>query len=172
MEKDAEQRILAQSIAKQDGAKIQGTSIGYSISLLMDYGNGRQVTLSGTLPLGATKEDFDKELDKLRLATNRQQAFVIIRDREARQAVAEKMLAATDAMIAEYIKESDKEIERMGNNPATKGHTLIKQQVENMRSQVTNFKQQNNQERQQYLGEIESCKVIIANARKEVEEVK
>ena len=36
---------------------IQGTSIGYAINLMMDYGSGRQITISGTLPLGAALEE-------------------------------------------------------------------------------------------------------------------
>ena len=107
MEKET---ILARAIAKQDADKIQGTSIGYSLSYIMDYGNGRQVTIAGCLPIGAEQSLFDSELDKLRLATNRQQAFVILRDRESR--LAKQQVTNMRMQVNNYTQTKKEELQR------------------------------------------------------------
>ena len=165
MEKET---ILARAIAKQDADKIQGTSIGYSLSYIMDYGNGRQVTIAGCLPIGAEQSLFDSELDKLRLATNRQQAFVILRDRESRLAAEKKMCAAIEHMIKTYTTDADAEMAKLSSGETGK-HTLTKQQVTNMRMQVNNYTQTKKEELQRHQAEVEICEVIIAGCKKEIE---
>lgn len=157
-----------EAIAKADASSVKGTSIGYAVNLVMDYGNGRQVTISGTLPLGATQTEFDTELDKLRLATNRQQAFIILRDRTARLAAENKMVQALEHMIETYVASSEDEITRLSSAPNA-NHTTVKGQIEGVRQQVANYKQMKKEELQRHQSEVEICEVIIAGATKEIE---
>lgn len=160
--------ILAQAIAKQDADKVKETSIGFAITYIMDYGNGRQATIAGCLPLDATKEMFDSYLDKLRLATNRQQAFVILRDRQSRLAAERKMVAAIELMILTYTNDAEAEMAKLSSGD-TKSHTLTKQQVTNMRMQVNNYTQTKKEELQRHQAEVEICEVIVAGCEKEIE---
>lgn len=48
--------------------------VGYVVNFVADLGNGRQVSVTGNLPKGATKEDMNKEFDKTMGAIDRQQA--------------------------------------------------------------------------------------------------
>lgn len=48
--------------------------VGYVVNFVTDLGNGRQISLTGNLAKGATKEDMNKEFDKVRGAMDRQQA--------------------------------------------------------------------------------------------------
>lgn len=145
-----------------------GKSIGYAVELLMDYGNGRQVRISGTLPLDATQKEFDAELDKLRLATNRQQSFVILRDREARLASERKMVAAIQHMIDTYQTGVDEEMAKIAASPI-KNHTTVKQQAESLRQQALNYAQMKTEELMRHQAEVEVCEVIIAGVKKEIE---
>ncbi len=70
--------------------------IGYAIAYIMDYGNGRQVQINSNLPVGATKAEFDEELDKLRTATDRQKAFVTLRDTEMKLVAEEKLVKSLE----------------------------------------------------------------------------
>lgn len=168
MTEDNTKGILAQAVAKDDTKKIAGTSIGYAVTLLMDYGNGRQVTIAGTLPLDATKEQFDRELDKLRESTNRQQSYVILRDREARFAAEKKMVASLEHMIQSYTKDAEFEIEKLSKGETAK-LTLTKQQIANMRQQVLNYAQTKKEELMRHQAEVDICEVIIAGCKKEIE---
>lgn len=165
---DTAQNVLAQAVAKDDAKLIAKTFIGYAVTLLMDYGNGRQVTIAGTLPLDATKEQFDAELDKLRLSTNRQQAFVILRDREARLAAEEKMVLSLKHMMESYTKDADVEIEKLSKGDTGK-MTITKQEIRNMRQQVLNYTQAKKEELSRHETEVDICKVIIAGCKKEIE---
>ena len=146
----------------------RSTSIGYAINLIMDYGSGRQVTISGTLPLGATKEEMDVELDKLRLATNRQQALVSVRDIEAMVIVAKKTVASVEAMVKVYDEEMEKEIQRVSDSPTAK-HTITKAQVENMRGQALNYKMTKKEELMRAQADIEKGEASIERLKKEIE---
>ena len=48
--------------------------IGYAWNFLADLGNGRQFSINGNFPKGASAEDMNKEIDKVRGAVDRQQA--------------------------------------------------------------------------------------------------
>lgn len=153
---------------------VRGTSIGYSINLLMDYGGGRQVSITGTLPLEATQGQFNHELDKLRKATNRQQAFIWLREREAKLAASKKMVVAIETMIAEYEKTLEKEMRRLESEPlhsSGKQRTQISAQIENMRSQAVNFRLDREKEIQQHKAEADISEVIIAGVKKEIAEI-
>ena len=145
-----------------------GKSIGYSVSLVMDYGNGRQVHITGTLPLAATKEEFDAELDKLRLATNRQQAFVMLRERQAKLAAELKMVAALKHMIDEYNKGVNEEMVKLSGS-TEKNHTRVKAQMESLRQQALNYEQMKKEELMRHQAEVDVCEVIIAGVLKEIE---
>ena len=160
----------AKKVADSDTKAIEGTSIGYAINMVMDYGNGRQVTLSGALPLGATLKDFNVELDKLRHATNRQQAYITIRNRQAQLAAGQKMLAMHQFMLDEHERQGDEELKKFEEHPQ-KGHTQVKQTVLNMQQQFSNFKSNKLIEINQQKGENEVNEVIIASATKEIEEL-
>lgn len=147
---------------------VRGTSIGYAINLIMDYGSGRQVTISGTLPLNATLEDMNAELDKLRLATNRQAALVSIRDIEAMVLVAKKTVVSLEAMIKVYDETMEKELQRASEGPTAK-HTITKAQIENMRAQAANYKLSKNEELMRAQADIEKGEVSIARLKKEIE---
>lgn len=153
---------------------IRGTSIGYAINLIMDYGSGRQVTVAGCMPPETTLADFNRELDKLRLATNRQQAFVILRDRTAKLAAERKMVMAIEAMIAEYDKSIEEEMARLNDSPVHSTgqmRTQIKAQIENMRTQAVNFRMNKQQEIQQHIAEAEICETIIGSVKKEIADI-
>lgn len=47
---------------------------GYVFAFIAELGNGQSINITGNMPIGATRADFDSELDKLRGATNRIQA--------------------------------------------------------------------------------------------------
>ncbi len=115
---------------------IRGTSIGYAINLIMDYGSGRQVTISGTLPLGASLEEMNKELDKLRLATNRQSSLVSLRDVLNTVAMAKKTKASFKLMIEAYNAEIEKEMDGLKRDVNLT--SMKKQQIENLRAQALN----------------------------------
>lgn len=177
-------------VATADSKSVQGTSIGYAVNLVMDYGNGRQVTISGTLPLHATNDDFNAELDKLRVATNRQQSFIIVRDREARMAAEKKMVATLEHMLKSYDESSaealkayqeelDAELEAFSSTNE-KGLTIKNQQLASMKAQgaenIRKFKENmratrsaKEEELQRHKAEVEICEVIIAGAKKEIE---
>ena len=168
----------ARHIAEADGKHLQAQPFGYAINFVMDYGNGRQMTISGTLPLGAPLSEFNRELDKLREATNRQQAYVILRDRETKLKAERKMVLILETSLAEYEKELEKEMERLKTDPASqhKGtpgtlRTQVSAQVENMRSQALNFRMQKSQEIKQHQAEVEICEVIIASVKAEIEAI-
>lgn len=171
------QQEKAAQVAEADAKHLQHTSFGYAINLVMDYGNGRQVTISGTLPLGAPLSQFNAELDKLRLATNRQQAFVILRDRQTKKKAEEKMVAALELMLEEYDRQIEKEMERIRSAPESlhKGtqqlRTQVTAQIENLRSQANNFKMQKQQELEQHRAEIGICEVIASSVQKEIDEI-
>lgn len=156
---------------------VRGTSIGYAINAVMDYGNGRQMTISGTLPLEASLSQFNSELDKLRKAMNRQQAFVILRDRTAKLAAEKKMVLALETILEQYDKEIEKEMQRVKDAPESlhqgtgKLRTQVAAQLEALRSQASNYRLTKTQEVQQHKAEVEICEVIIASVQKEIAEI-
>ncbi len=74
-------------------------------------------------------------------------------------------------MIAEYEKEAEAEMKRLSDDPKTKGHTRVNAQVENMRSQIANYKQIKNQERMQHQAEVEICEAVISGIEARVGKV-
>ena len=160
----------AKKVADSDTKAIQGTSIGHAINMVMDFGNGRQITISGTLPLGATLKDFNNTLDMLRQATNRQQAYVTMRNREAQLAAGIKMLAMHEFMLEEHERQSNAQIKEFDNHPQ-KGNTVNKQHIQNLQQQFSHFKSNKLVEINQQKSENEVNEVIIASAKKEIEEL-
>lgn len=166
-----------QHVTEADAAHLKEKPFGYAINLVMDYGNGRQVTISGTLPLGAPLGDFHRELDKLRKATNRQQAFVILRDCEAKLRGETKMAAALEHMLASFNKSMDEEIERIASSADSQSgasgklRTQVSAQIENMRTQAHNQRQQQQQQITQHKTNAEIQEVTIASLKKEIEEI-
>ena len=148
---------------------VRGTAIGYAVNLVMDYGNGRQATISGTLPLGATLGAMNEELDKLRLATNRQSAFVMLRDVENTVMLAKKTSASLELMVEEYAKELEVEIERLGTGERSK-HTLVKTQIDNMRSQAAGYRATKREEIMRAQADLETGEMLIAKLKKEIGE--
>lgn len=148
---------------------VRGTSIGYAINLLMDYGNGRQVTIAGTLPLGSTLEAMNEELDKLRLATNRQSALVAIRDVEMTVAMSKKTVAALELMVKEYEKSMDEELKSLSDGPRA-AHTAVKSQMTNMQSQLTNYKRVKQEEILRAQADAEKGELAIERLKQEIGE--
>lgn len=54
--------------------EVKKEEVGYVVNFVTDLGNGRQISITGNLPKGATKEDINVEFDKLRAPMDRQQA--------------------------------------------------------------------------------------------------
>lgn len=167
-----------QKVAETDAGHLKEKPFGYAINLIMDYGNGRQVTISGTLPLGASVGEFNRELDKLRTATNRQQAYVILRDCEAKFRAETKMAAALEHMLATYITSMEEEMAHLRSDPASqhgavvgKIRSQVSSQIENTRTQVLNYKLQKQQEIDQHKANAEIHEVTIASLKKEIEEI-
>lgn len=147
----------------------RGTSIGYAINLMMDYGSGRQVTISGTLPLHATLKEMNEELDKLRLATNRQSAMVVLRDVENTVSMAKRTVKSLELMVFEYDKEINKELERLSGGERA-NHTTVKSQVENMRAQATNYRLTKKEEIMRAQADIEKGEALIIKLKEEISE--
>ncbi len=147
---------------------VRGTAIGYAINLQMDYGNGRQATISGTLPLGATLEEMNAELDKLRKATNRQCAYINLRDVENTIIMAEKAVAGLELALKTYDETMEKEMESLASGPKAQ-HSQTKAQLENMRSQATNHKLVKQDEIQRNKTDIEKGKAMLARLKEEIE---
>jgi hypothetical protein len=145
------------------------TSIGYAINLVMDYGSGRQMTISGTLPLGATKKDFDIELDKLRLATNRQSSLVIQRDIEQTVMMAKKTKASLELMVTEYAKGIEEEIANLSSGPKAT-HTLVKTQMDNMKAEAANYARNKREEIMRTQADMEKGELLLARIKKELDE--
>lgn len=156
-------------VASHDGETLKASqSIGYAINLMMDYGSGRQVTISGTLPLGASLDEMNAELDKLRLATNRQANLVVRPNVENTVAMARKTKAAMEVMLSEYEREIEVEISRVGEGP--KGtHTITKSQIENLRSQALNFRLTKKNEIAQAQNDVDKGVEYLARIEKELE---
>ncbi len=151
------------------GSDLRDTSIGYAINLMMDYGNGRQVTISGTLPLNCTLTDMNIELDKLRMATNRQSALVAIRDVEMTVEMGRKTSAALKHMVTEYEKSMDDEFVEIDKSPNAK-HNAVKQQRENMAAQLANYKRVKMEEIMRSEADVEKGELMIARLKKEIGE--
>lgn len=148
---------------------VRGTSIGYAINLMMDYGSGRQVTISGTLPLHATLKEMNAELDKLRLATNRQSAMVVLRDVENTVSMARRTVKSLELMVSEYDKEIEKELARISGGERA-NHTTTKSQLENVRSQAMNYRMTKKEEIMRSQADIEKGEVLIVTLKKEIDE--
>lgn len=148
---------------------VRGTSIGYAINLLMDYGNGRQVTIAGTLPLSASLEDINKELDKLRIATNRQAAFVNMRDVENTVIIAQKAIDGLELALKVYDETMEKEMASLAIGPKA-AHSQTKTQIENMRSQATNHRLTKQDEILRNKADVEKGKAMLERLKKETEE--
>ena len=57
--------------------------VGYNFAMSYDLGSGRQIQLTGVLPVGVKLEAINAEFDKLRVALDRQQAKTAVYGIEA-----------------------------------------------------------------------------------------
>lgn len=144
-------------------------SIGYSVNLIMDFGSGRQVNITGTLPLGAGLEEFNDELDKLRIATNRQSALVAKRDIENTVEMGKKTVASLRLMLDEIEKGFEDEIKILSQSE-TKNHTLTKQQIQNIRGSAANAKRMKREEIMRAEADVEKGEAFLAKIKKEIGE--
>lgn len=157
-------------VAAADAKAISAvSSIGYAVSMIMDYGNGRQLTIAGTMPLNATLQDFNGELDKLRLATDRQKNLVIRGEVENTLMMARKNVNALKLGIETYNSTVEKEIERLSTGEDAK-HTRIKAQVENTRAQAVNYKLTKEQELLQAESDVAKAEAVLAKIDKDLQE--
>lgn len=148
---------------------VRATSIGYAINLMMDYGSGRQVTISGTLPLGASLGEMNTELDKLRLATNRQSAMVVLRDVENTVDMAKRTAVSLGLMVTEYDKEIEKQLAQLGTGERA-NHTTVKSQIENLRAQANNYRLTKKEEIMRANADVEKGEALIVKLGKEISE--
>ena len=148
---------------------LRKTSIGYSVNLVMDYGSGRQVNITGTLPLNATLEDFNAELDKLRLATNRQASLVAKRDIENTVEMGKKTVASLELMLAEIDRGFEEEIKILAQGD-TKNHTLTKQQIQNIRGSAANARRMKTEEIMRAKADVEKGEAFLIKIKKEIGE--
>lgn len=84
--------------------EVKKEEIGYAWNLVADLGNGRQLSISGNFPKGATSESVNTEFDKMVGAFNRQQAksAAIAVEQEVDRLVLQREEAVKDlAMIDE-----------------------------------------------------------------------
>jgi hypothetical protein len=75
--------------------------VGYNWGLTTDLGSGRTFVVQGNFPKGATKEQMDKEVDKVLAVANRQQAIASIPALEDAVIGAQNTYDATVAAINE-----------------------------------------------------------------------
>ncbi len=142
-------------VAEADTSHLKSNSFGYAINLVMDYGSGRQV----------------------RKATNRQQAYVIMRDCEAKERAERKMSEAMEHMLKTYETGMESEMKRISDSPESmagasgKLRTVVSAQLESMRSQALNHKLQQQQQIDQHKTNAEINAVTIASLQKEIEEL-
>lgn len=70
---------MSEAAKKQDSYETQAKElVGYATTVTVDTGNGSQIQIVGSIKKGATAEEMNKELDKLRSVTNRQQAKSVV----------------------------------------------------------------------------------------------
>lgn len=85
-------------------------TIGYVYNLVTTLGDGQQLTVSGNLALGATKEDMGQEFDKLLAVTNRLAA-------KHKIAAKKGLIAADEAMINSMQLDMNALEEKNGSKP-------------------------------------------------------
>lgn len=100
----------------KDTAPVNGPEpVGYALTLQTDIGNGRTLVIVGNMPRGATRADFDKELDKLCGAVERKQDEATI---PALQDAVDKDLAEREshlknlAIIEEEFSKKDQPVQK------------------------------------------------------------
>lgn len=144
-----------------------GDKLGYAFTLIQDFGGGRQLQIAFGLNVGAPAEAIDRELDKLRVAIDRQRAFGVIRDTEAKLGAERKMLTAIEDMIIESEKSSNATLEKLRDGPKNTP-TVEKQQHLNMVAQAQAFRQSKTIEKQQHQTNIAIGESVLEGAKKEI----
>lgn len=155
-------------MSNEELAAAAGEKMAYAITFTQDFGGGRQLQVALGLKPGATQEAFDSELDKVRKAISRQQAFGILRDTEAKLGAERKMLAAIESMIEESDKTAEKTLRDLDAAPKNM-QTVVKQQNLNKLEQARSFRQSKVIEKQQHETNIAIAESIIEGAKKEIE---
>lgn len=145
-----------------------GDKLGYAFTLIQDFGSGRQLQISFGLKPGAPKEAIDTELDKLRLAVDRQRAYGVIRDTETKLGAERKMLEAIEGMIADSEASSNQVLADMKDNKNSP--TVEKQQRLNMVAQAQAFRQSKALEKREHQTNIAIGESVLAGAKKEIGE--
>ena len=108
---------------------------GYIFALQADLGNGRQLTVTGNLPIAATRQDFDTELDKICGAVERKQDEATI---PALEDAIEKDVAELashrkniEAINAEYADKKGQDVQHArALQPATAAVDAVSQRIE------------------------------------------
>lgn len=141
--------------------------VGYVIGFVMDYGNGRQVQITGNLPLEASKEEFDKELDKIRLVTDRQRAYVMRRDQEIKLASEKKMLEMLELEAKAAEETANNELEALEKSPKNLP-TIERNQKNTIINQAKSVMAQREAEAQKCRVNIGICEAIIEGTKKDI----
>lgn len=146
-----------------------GDKLGYAIMFTQDFGGGRQLQISLGLKPGAPQDAFDSELDKIRKAVDRQRAFGVLRDTEAKLGAEIKMLAAIENMLVESEAAGNKMLQDLQEAPKNIP-TADKQQKLNIIEQARTFRQSKTIEKQQHQTNIAIAQSVIEGAKKEIGE--
>lgn len=152
-------------------------TVGYVVNFIIDYGNGRQVQITGNLPLNAALGEFNTELDKLRLATNRQMAFVSLRNQQAILARSRKQAVIIEAGLVTYQKAMDEELARVEADPKSRHHgtgkmlTAVEGHLTSLRNAVSQRRATDEAALLQVKGEIEIAEVLIGSYEAEIAEI-
>lgn len=77
-------------------------NVGYAFALGAQFGDGMQLSVSFTLATSATQTDFDAEMDKFRLAVERQRLISSIPELETTIKKAETDLIVIDSHVASF----------------------------------------------------------------------
>lgn len=73
---------------------------GYAFNIIADVGSGIQVQITGSLPVGATREQIDAELQKFRKPLEKQRTLSVIPGIKEGIATAERTIAGYEAQLA------------------------------------------------------------------------
>lgn len=124
---------------------LRATSIGYAINYTLKVSDKKNLSVSGTLPLGATLEEFNAELDKIRATTDRMDALTDRQNLITNLAVARKTRASLEHMVEAIDKEFEDEIKGLQLGE-TKNHTATKNLINSMRGQASQQKMEKKSE--------------------------
>jgi hypothetical protein len=112
--------------------------IGYVFNLVTGLAESQQLTLSGNLALGATKEEMGEEFDKLLAVTNRLAAKHKIEKKKADIAADEAMINSMKSDLAQLDESKEGKI----MNVAEKNNKeAMKRNIRHLEGRAAGFKQ-------------------------------